>query len=264
MESSNIEKNAYVYGHYKADTDELFYIGKGTGRRAWLQNGRSDYWRRVVAKHGLVVKILQENLTDEDAFVKEKELISNTGLENLVNMRDGGLGLTREDARKLRIQNIQTSDWYEKVKATNIKLSKDSTWRRNFDIGMAKRSQNNLYLEKIKQANIKKAKDPNWRKKITESNRRLATNPDWRKKMADVGKRNSENPAWRNKVKLSHQKYRKEYTVLSPSKEVVRFIGINEFCRNNNLHSAALFRVISGKAKTHKGWTRYIPTQEVI
>ena len=59
---------AYVYGHYKKDTGELFYIGKGSGKRAWRPDKRNRHWQYVVNKHGYVVKILEDNLTDEEAY----------------------------------------------------------------------------------------------------------------------------------------------------------------------------------------------------
>jgi hypothetical protein len=90
------ENNAYVYGHYKADTGELFYIGKGTGKRAWHKSNRNVYWYNVVNKYGYTVKILHEGLSEEDAYSMERKLILEVGLENLTNMTEGGYGLTSE------------------------------------------------------------------------------------------------------------------------------------------------------------------------
>jgi hypothetical protein len=77
-----MKKKCYVYGHYTKDTDELFYIGKGTGNRAWKKSGRSKYWNNKVNKDGLVVKILEENLTDEQAYEREKQLIAEVMAED--------------------------------------------------------------------------------------------------------------------------------------------------------------------------------------
>ena len=95
------ENNAYVYGHYKADTGELFYIGKGTGKRAWSTKDRNNRWMYTVDKHGIEVKILYKNLSEEDAFQKEMELIKEIGLENLTNITEGGDGFTSEFAKNL-------------------------------------------------------------------------------------------------------------------------------------------------------------------
>lgn len=47
----------------------------------------------------------------------------------------------------------------------------------------------------------------------------------------------------------------KEYTFLSPSKEIVKIRNLRAFCREHNLTSSSMFRVASGKLKKHKQWT---------
>ena len=78
----------YVYGHFTKDTDELFYIGKGAGNRAWHTSERSISWNRVSEK-GYTVKILIDKLTEEDALVLEGEMITSERLINptLINKR---------------------------------------------------------------------------------------------------------------------------------------------------------------------------------
>ena len=65
----------YVYAHYKQDSEELFYIGKGTGHRCTSTHNRSTAWRDVVARHGFISKILFDNLTSDSALLKEAEQI---------------------------------------------------------------------------------------------------------------------------------------------------------------------------------------------
>lgn len=65
----------YVYGHYTKDTGDLFYIGKGTGNRAWMKNNRSKKWHEVVNSRGFTFKLLNENLESEEAIELERKLI---------------------------------------------------------------------------------------------------------------------------------------------------------------------------------------------
>ena len=89
----------YVYLHRKKTTGEVFYVGKGKGRRAWQHSDRSDYWKKVAKKHGYFVELVQNNILEWYAFELERELISYYGREDLnegtlVNFTDGGEGLS--------------------------------------------------------------------------------------------------------------------------------------------------------------------------
>ena len=84
----------YIYQHRKADTNEIFYVGKGKGTRLNQSKGRNQYWHRVVAKHGFVAEYIAQNLDEELAFLAEMEAIDiyrRRGIK-LVNVTDGGEG----------------------------------------------------------------------------------------------------------------------------------------------------------------------------
>jgi hypothetical protein len=91
------QNDFYVYFHLMEDTDEIFYVGKGRGKRAFSKHGRNPYWVNVVNKHGLKVVIVNEGLTNDVALELEKYLIKDFGrISNggvLVNMTDGGDGV---------------------------------------------------------------------------------------------------------------------------------------------------------------------------
>lgn len=65
----------YVYAHYTSDTNELFYIGKGSKNRAWSTK-RNKYWKRIVKKHGLNVQILLRTEDPEYAYLQESLAIA--------------------------------------------------------------------------------------------------------------------------------------------------------------------------------------------
>jgi hypothetical protein len=88
----------YVYLHRKATTGEVFYVGKGEGRRAWSKQ-RSQYWHRTANKHGCTIEIIQDGLQEWFAHELEQNLIAlhgrkDTGHGPLVNLTDGGEGAT--------------------------------------------------------------------------------------------------------------------------------------------------------------------------
>jgi len=49
-------------------------------------------------------------------------------------------------------------------------------------------------------------------------------------------------------------RYRKHYTVISPTGEIIPVYGIAAFARENNLNHRHLIEVAQGKASQHKGW----------
>ena len=100
----------YTYGHYKADSKELFYIGKGKNNRAYEKDSRSDYWRNIVNKYDYTVEIFAEWESEKDAFIHERFLIDCfRDLTNLCNLTDGGDGCsgyiwTDEQKAKLKLR----------------------------------------------------------------------------------------------------------------------------------------------------------------
>jgi len=83
-----------TYAHHKPD-GTLFYIGKGSAKRAHAKDNRNPHWKNIVAKHGgYKVEILANWPTEAEAFEHEKFLIScfrDLGL-TLANVTSGGDG----------------------------------------------------------------------------------------------------------------------------------------------------------------------------
>src|SRR4051812_7394253 len=86
--------DCYVYTHRKSTTGDIFYVGKGTAERAWDRYGRSAFWRRVAAKHGVTVQVECEGLLESEAHAYERLLIASLKAQGvrLVNLTDGGEG----------------------------------------------------------------------------------------------------------------------------------------------------------------------------
>lgn len=89
----------YVYQLLDPITSKPFYIGKGTGDRAWTHNDFKDgngnlYKDRYIRKlhqHGLTptVDIVKYFINEEDAYSFEEQLTESIGLENLTNLVPG-------------------------------------------------------------------------------------------------------------------------------------------------------------------------------
>jgi hypothetical protein len=80
----------YVYFH-RDSSGNIFYVGMGSGRRAWSKD-RDNIWKRYVNEHlggRYEVEIVKDNLSESEAAELEGELIYDYG-RNLVNWVNPG------------------------------------------------------------------------------------------------------------------------------------------------------------------------------
>lgn len=126
----------YVYAHKRADTGELFYIGKGVGKRANSRQGRTEWWRRIVAKHGLQVEVLEYFDTNEEACAREIDLIAEHR-SVLCNIQAGGdvtcelpgvyAGWRRDALRDMQREQSRLRAELARVNA-EVKRLRDEIW----------------------------------------------------------------------------------------------------------------------------------------
>lgn len=104
--------NYYLYRHIRLDKNEVFYIGIGTKNRAYSKNSRNRYWSFITKSTDYEVEIVAENLTRQEAELKEIEFIKLYGRKDLnegtlCNLTDGGtggLGLKHTDEAKTKMK----------------------------------------------------------------------------------------------------------------------------------------------------------------
>ena len=104
-------RRAYVYDHVD-DGGNIFYVGKGEGRRAWSTD-RHPLWHRYVEKHlggKYQVRILKDNLSVQEAEEVEAEWIAQCS-DSLVNWQNMG-----------RATYFQALDRYHKLRDANRSL----------------------------------------------------------------------------------------------------------------------------------------------
>jgi len=102
-----MERNKYVYRHRRSDTNEIFYVGLGKGKRAYNRNGRNKNWKEIAHRCDYSVEILASDLTHEEACELEILLISlygriDLGTGCLVNMTTGGDGMIELSADSIQ------------------------------------------------------------------------------------------------------------------------------------------------------------------
>jgi group I intron endonuclease len=109
MEALSLEQKFYVYQHVRPDTGEVFYVGKGCGKRAINFNNRGRYWDNVRNKAGgVIVEYVAEGLDEELSLLAEQECIDVYRMRGvrLTNVCEGGTGATGRKASEETKQRI--------------------------------------------------------------------------------------------------------------------------------------------------------------
>lgn len=124
----------YTYAHSKQEGG-IFYIGKGTRKRAYAMDSRNPHWHNVVNKYGKPhVEILAGWDTEQEALDHERFLIfcfRDMGIK-IVNKADGGKvgsgwNHTEESKRKNSLAHIGRAAWNKGLKGVMVAWNKGST-----------------------------------------------------------------------------------------------------------------------------------------
>lgn len=116
------QNNFYVYVHKRNDTNQIFYVGKGRWGRAYQKRYRNKEWNKIANSVGFTNEFAQKNMSEEEAFKLEKELIASIGIENLTNIMLGGDGGKSRDKFDLHYElaiwkdMLDNFDYYYKSK----------------------------------------------------------------------------------------------------------------------------------------------------
>ena len=91
-----MRQDYYVYLHRRMSDGRIFYVGKGSDKRAKDTLHRNIVWKNIFAKHGRSIEFCQVGMVENDAHLLEMWLIAKLRHEGvfLANMTDGGEGLS--------------------------------------------------------------------------------------------------------------------------------------------------------------------------
>ncbi len=219
----------YVYAHVRKDGTP-FYVGKGRGSR-FLSKTRSMAWKRVVIKEYRETRVpnhimLAENLDEQTAFDLEKFWIALFGRRGihpggvLVNHTDGGEGLSGMKHRPETKKKIAK-------KATGRKHSSDTKKVMSEKASLRVGEKNTFFGKKHSSESKKKISQNSYSSRLSTASR------------LDMAKKKGAKPIF----------------LLSPDGLVVEVINKRGFCKQNQIHNAHLYELISGRRKSTKGWS---------
>ena len=121
-------KKFYVYIHRKKTDNSVFYVGKGSGKRAYHKSGRNSRWNNIVNKHGYSVEILFDELDEETAFQVEKDTILEFDyfgydLSNMTTGGEGASGFKWTDEMKAKVSKSHKGKVRSDTHRLNLSLS---------------------------------------------------------------------------------------------------------------------------------------------
>jgi hypothetical protein len=107
--------NFYVYEHWRLDRNECFYVGKGSGKRAYDMSCRNKHHQAIRAKLNRIgsafeVRIVAFGLSEKESFDLEVERIKywNDFGADLANRTYGGEGVRypKSESHKAKLAEI--------------------------------------------------------------------------------------------------------------------------------------------------------------
>lgn len=235
-----MSKQHYVYLHRKASDGAVFYVGKGTGRRAWASSGRNRRWRYTAEKHGFTVEVFQSGMSEPCALALERITIASLGKERLANLVEGGGGTSgwkHSEEAKRRIGAFQKGrEFTDKMRAALEAANKN-------------RAFTPATIQKMREAARRRKRGPlsaETRAKISASHMGLRPSEDTRRKLsrAKIGKAcGRDSPSYDHTIRSFYHAEHHE------------FIGTRgDFMLKYGLPSPCVSAVITGRQKSVKGW----------
>jgi len=232
----------YVYIHRKADTGEVFYVGKGHGKRAYTTTNRSLLWKNVVKKHGYIVEFIETGLQEWAAFEIEINYVSyygrrDTGDGPLVNFTDGGEGssghLWTDEMKAWR--SIETIKQMQEPAMREV-ISKAKKGK-PLSLDHATKSRELLLLQKdkVKEVNSKLMKD-RWK------------TPEFREKMIAVSTEKVMSESAKKRIGMAHSKRIKR-------SDGIIFSSVQEAARELSKNHSKISMAATGKRKTAYGYS---------
>lgn len=108
-------KKYYVYCHCFEDTNEIFYIGKGSGRR-YLSKQRTPLWRSLVENRNYYSMKIKDGLSENEAIDFEHELLQVFNTEANISQKSSRVKKISYDCMKDIVEYDESSPTFLKYK----------------------------------------------------------------------------------------------------------------------------------------------------
>jgi hypothetical protein len=271
---NNASQGFYVYAHELIGYG-IFYIGKGSGIRAWSVENRHQVWKTFVAKNlqkGIIVHLLESNISEEEALRLEVSYIEKYGRKTkkegkLLNLDDGGYGPSVEvlkESWKRRKKDpekmARVKEHYEKY-LLGPEVSKKRITTREYNEGYkANRKKRLLGYSKdpkmVKKAMETRSKNPTWKHNIKVARKTFYQNPENLQKHRTLMQSDKYKKAHSEGIKKHHKRtrmfYPKNYGF--PEGTFKDFDSRTEMCLLMGFNKGKVTEVIKGTRNHHRGF----------
>jgi hypothetical protein len=225
----------YVYRHIRLDKNEPFYIGIGSDvpyyKRANERARRSKFWKKIIAKTDYEVEIIFDDISFEEAKVKEIEFIKLYGRKDLnngclVNLTDGGDGL---------INKVYTPEY-----------------RKNLSNSMKGRVLSEQHKAKLRTYRLGVPNSPEARAKISKANKGRVNSP----KLMELlhNRKGQKNPAFGIRG-ANNKNFKGFIEVFKNGVYLGKYEGIKECAEKFNVTATKVSAVLNGRRNHTGGYT---------
>ena len=110
-----------MYEWYILPTEEVFYVGKGSGKRYKSISSRNKFFKDMYNTHQCNVRKVKDGLSEKEAFDYEKYLIKyyrdNTDyrLTNITDGGDGASGMWMTDETRAKMSEASKKKWQDEM-----------------------------------------------------------------------------------------------------------------------------------------------------
>lgn len=239
----------YVYEWYIVETGEVFYVGKGCGNRYRTRKRENMFFMRMLNTHECDSRIVMDNLTEEEAYSKEIELIHHYRINTnyrLSNIADGGNAPPVRTGERTAEQRAKHSKALKKYYENADNRKKQSAKLKEFYSSekgkktASERSKKNMQNEKTKE-------------KISVSNRTRWTD-ELRKKHSQKMKKAYSNPQARANVTGANNGNSKAVLQIKDGEVIARYETLVEAERQTGIRFKNISKVLCGGNKTAGGY----------
>ncbi len=197
-----IDNKFYVYLYLRED-ETPYYVGKGQGRRAFKNSGR----RMKKPSDETKIILHSENLTENEAFALEKELIKKYGRKDndtgiLRNLTDGGEGrsgskwsLESKKNQSERQKKCMTSEYKE----NHSRIMKEITSRPEYKDKMSKAMKNVRSKSEVNAKIAKTMSTPEYKDKQSKIMKEVLNRPEVKAKISEKNLKTKGTPEFKEK-----------------------------------------------------------------